>query len=230
MTSTQVNETRVSRVAMPRTRGAASGVLLVLLGIWGAIVPFVGPYFDFAYSPDSAWTWTAARGWYDVLPGAVAAAAGLVMLLAANRALVAAGSVLAIAAGGWLVIGPQLVGTLGLGSIGVPTATSAGMSALEALAYFYALGALIVALGAMTLGRTSMPGIAFSRVEQRAASYDRPTAPGEDGPEPESARASARDAIAREQNDHTHRHFLHSRRAERPAEESESAGSGASAR
>ena len=30
---------------MRRSRGAASGFLLVLLGAWGALIPFVGPYF-----------------------------------------------------------------------------------------------------------------------------------------------------------------------------------------
>ena len=34
-----------------RSRGALSGLLLVLLGIWGALIPFVGPYFHYAYTP-----------------------------------------------------------------------------------------------------------------------------------------------------------------------------------
>src|SRR5260370_1022494 len=34
-----------------RSRGAASGVLLMLLGAWGALVPFIGPYFGYAYTP-----------------------------------------------------------------------------------------------------------------------------------------------------------------------------------
>ena len=41
---------------MRRSRGAFSGFLLILLGLWGALIPFVGPYFDFAYTPDKAWT------------------------------------------------------------------------------------------------------------------------------------------------------------------------------
>ena len=35
-------DTRGGRMRMPRSRGAASGFLLVLLGIWGALIPFVG--------------------------------------------------------------------------------------------------------------------------------------------------------------------------------------------
>src|SRR5262249_52014882 len=47
---------------VPRSRGAVSGLLLVLLGLWGALIPLVGPYFHYAYTPDSAWTLTAGRG------------------------------------------------------------------------------------------------------------------------------------------------------------------------
>ena len=57
---------RTGRLEIRRSRGAASGFLLVLVGLWGALVPFVGPYFNFAYDPDTAGTWTAARGWLEV--------------------------------------------------------------------------------------------------------------------------------------------------------------------
>ncbi len=46
-----------------RSQGALSGVLLVLLGIWGALIPFVGPYFHYAYTPDRAWVATSGRMW-----------------------------------------------------------------------------------------------------------------------------------------------------------------------
>jgi hypothetical protein len=41
---------------VPRSRGAVSGVALILLGLWGALIPFVGPYFHYAYTPDTGWT------------------------------------------------------------------------------------------------------------------------------------------------------------------------------
>lgn len=219
MTRTHADETRTRTRVMPRGRGATSGVLLVALGIWGAIVPFVGPYFSFGYTPDSAWTWTAARGWYEVLPGAVVAFAGLLMVVAASRGVLAAACSLAIAAGAWLVVGPQLAGLLGLGAIGVPVASSTGMRALETLAYFYALGALIVLLAAAALGRSSVAGVAYSHVERERVEEYRPVASGEP-----SARTSAREAIDREQNDHAHRHFLRSRRAAPAERESTEAG------
>ena len=55
MSDTRVH-TRGGRLQMPRSRGAASGFLLILLGAWGALIPFVGPYFDFAFTPDTEWT------------------------------------------------------------------------------------------------------------------------------------------------------------------------------
>ena len=39
-----------------------TGFALVLLGAWGALIPFVGPYFNYAYTPNGTWIWTASRG------------------------------------------------------------------------------------------------------------------------------------------------------------------------
>ena len=59
-----------SMLQVPRSRGAVSGTLLVLLGVWGALIPLVGPYFHYAYTPDAAWTFTAGRIWLEIVPGA----------------------------------------------------------------------------------------------------------------------------------------------------------------
>jgi hypothetical protein len=64
-------EDRPTRGRIPRSRGAVIGLLLVILGVWGALIPFIGPNFDFAYTPGQAWT--AARGWLEVLPGVATA-------------------------------------------------------------------------------------------------------------------------------------------------------------
>ena len=90
---------------MPRSRGAASGFLLILLGIWGALVPFVGPYFDFAFTPDQEWAWTAARGWLEVLPGAATALGGFLLLSSRNRFTAMMGGWLTVFAGAWFVVG-----------------------------------------------------------------------------------------------------------------------------
>jgi pyruvate/2-oxoglutarate dehydrogenase complex dihydrolipoamide acyltransferase (E2) component len=152
-------ETRGGRLTMPRSRGAASGLLLVVLGIYGALIPFIGPYFDFSFSPDQAWLWTTARGWLEVLPGAVTAVGGLLLLMSRNRASAMLGGWLAVLGGAWFVIGRALAGPLGLGDVGAPVAfTDAKRVTLE-LAYFSGLGALIILLAAMALGRLSVRSV-----------------------------------------------------------------------
>ncbi|MGK2853140.1 MAG: hypothetical protein ACSLE3_03380 [Microbacteriaceae bacterium] len=159
MTETRVRRARRSRLEISRSRGALSGFLLILLGLWGAFIPFVGPYFDFAYTPDSPWTWTLERGWLEVLPGALTAVGGLLLLMSRNRATAMLGGWLAVAAGGWYVVGRALASPLALGNVGSPVAvTEAKRVALE-LAYFSGLGALVVFLGAAAIGRLSVRSV-----------------------------------------------------------------------
>src|SRR5260221_711655 len=63
-----------------RSRGALSGVLLVLLGIWGGLIPLVGPYVNYAYTPNHAWQITSGRIWLEILPAAGALLGGLILL------------------------------------------------------------------------------------------------------------------------------------------------------
>ena len=70
---------------MRRSRGALSGFLLVLLGLWGGLIPFIGPYFHYAYTPDTAWTYTTARLWLEILPGAAVFLGGLLLIVATGR-------------------------------------------------------------------------------------------------------------------------------------------------
>src|SRR5258707_13057053 len=70
---------------IPRSRGALSGVVLVLLGAWGGVIAFVGPYFHYAYTPDSAWSYTSGRLWLEILPGAGAVVGGVIALASARR-------------------------------------------------------------------------------------------------------------------------------------------------
>ncbi|MCV7300051.1 hypothetical protein H7J93_10455 [Mycobacterium barrassiae] len=158
MTDTRVR-TRGGRLQMQRSRGAMSGFLLVLLGAWGALIPFVGPFFDFAFSPDRAWTWTEARGWLEVLPGAVAVVGGLLLLVSRNRATAMFGAWLAVLAGAWFIVGRASAGLLGIGDVGAPVAVTETKAVVLELAYFYGLGALIVFLGAAAVGRISVRSV-----------------------------------------------------------------------
>lgn len=167
-----MSDTRVSprgRLQMPRSRGAASGFLLILLGVWGALIPFVGPYFDFAFTPEREWTWTAARGWLEVLPGVVTVVGGLLLLSSRNRATAMLGGWLAVLAGAWFVVGRALAGPLSLGDVGTAMGDSATKLAWLELTYFHGLGALIVFLGAMALGRLSIRSVRDVEWAQRPA-------------------------------------------------------------
>jgi hypothetical protein len=141
---------------MPRSRGAVSGLLLIILGVWGALIPFVGPYFHFAYTPDQAWAWSTARGWLEVFPGAITAAGGVLLLISGNRATAMLGGWLAVIGGAWFVVGRTLAPTLRLGDVGQPIAATDAKHAVLEIAYFSGLGALIVFLGGAALARVSV--------------------------------------------------------------------------
>ncbi|MCP2292680.1 hypothetical protein ACFYT3_32935 [Nocardia amikacinitolerans] len=177
-TDANVPADRGRPLRIPRSRGAVGGLAVLLLGAWGALIPFLGPYFDFAFTPDEPWVWTAARGWLEVLPGAAAVIGGLLMLVSRNRLVASFGAWLGVAAGFWFVIGPLLADPLGIGNIGDPVATSDWKRAALQLTYFYGLGALILFFAATSLGRLSVRSprdIAFARreVDARAAEADK---------------------------------------------------------
>jgi len=161
------------RMRIPRSRGAASGFLIVVAGLWGALVPFVGPMFDFAYDPDLGSSWTNARGWLEVLPGAVAVVGGFLLLTSRNRATAMLGGWLSVVAGAWFVVGRVMATTLTIGEIGGPVAQTETKAAWLELTYFYGLGALIVFLGAMGLGRLSVRSVRDVDYAQRTATADR---------------------------------------------------------
>jgi hypothetical protein len=141
---------------MPRSRGAVSGLLLIILGVWGALIPFIGPYFHFAYTPDQMWAWSTARAWLEVFPGVVTAAGGFLLLISGNRATAMFGGWLAVIGGAWFVVGRTLASTLRLGDIGHPVAATDAKRAVLEICYFSGLGALIVFLGAAALARMSV--------------------------------------------------------------------------
>lgn len=157
------------RLRIPRSRGAASGLLVLLLGAWGALVPFVGPAFHFAYDQSQGAAWSAARGWLEVLPGVVAAIGGVLLIRSQNRATAMLGGWLSVVAGAWFVVGRVVATTLTIGEIGGPVAETDTKAAWLELTYFYGLGAAIVFLGAMALGRLSVRSVRDVDFAQKAA-------------------------------------------------------------
>jgi ABC-type spermidine/putrescine transport system permease subunit II len=154
----------------------------MLAGAWGALVPFVGPYFGFAYTPDKAWAYTSGRLWLSVLPGAAAVLGGL-FILASDR-IANAGALLAAAAGTWFVVGIPVT-ALALPasqhiSAGLPVVAPgsvfgpATMRFLETLGFFYGLGIVILFVAALALGEVVVAKLATRRYRERmAGTFDR---------------------------------------------------------
>jgi hypothetical protein len=69
------------------------------------------------------------------------------------------GGWLSVIAGAWFVVGRVMATTLTIGEIGRPVAPTDTKAAWLELTYFYGLGALIVFLGAMALGRLSVRSV-----------------------------------------------------------------------
>jgi hypothetical protein len=137
------------------------GTLLVLLGIWGGLIPFVGPYFHYAYSPDSAWTYTTGRLWLEILPALGTLAGGATVLISAFRSMALTGAWLAAISGGWFAVGAALA-PIWIGGTARAQGTPAGDAlarAVEQIGFFTGLGVAIVFVAALALGRFS--GIGF---------------------------------------------------------------------
>lgn len=152
-------------VRLPRTTGLLSGVLVVLLGMWAALIPFVGPYFDYGFTPDEAWHYSSSRLWLHILPGAIAVVGGLLMILASRRHSGTLGGWLAMGAGAWLIVGPSLsLFWQDKAGIGSPLGGT-HRQAVEWVGYYYGVGALIVGLAAFATGRfVSRPHVAEREV------------------------------------------------------------------
>jgi hypothetical protein len=146
---------------VPRSRGALSGALLVLLGIWGGLIAFVGPYFHYAYTPATAWTYTTGRLWLEILPAAGAIVGGLIVGGTASRPVAIFGAWLAALSGAWYVLGGTLstLWTTGGGlAVGHPTGGTV-TRAVEQIGFFTGLGLVIVFLAAVALGRFTVIGV-----------------------------------------------------------------------
>lgn len=140
---------------MRRSRGVLSGFVLFLLGLWGGLIPFVGPYFHYAYTPDIAWDYTSARLWLEILPGAAVFLGGILLMMAAGRHTALFGALLAAAGGAWFTLGtvlsPLWNNNVLLG--GSPASLTVTMRIAEQIGFFTGLGIVIVAIASAAFGR-----------------------------------------------------------------------------
>jgi hypothetical protein len=179
---------------VPRSRGALSGVLLVLLGAWGGLIPFIGPHFHYAYTPDTSWTYTSGRLLLEILPGAATALGGLIVLGSRVRPVAMFGAWLAALSGAWFAVGGILSAlwtNSGTSAAGSPVG-GIGARVAEQIGFFVGLGVVIVFLAALALGRFAVVGVKEVRIIER----DRELAAEETARQDEAAR---QDDIAAEE-------------------------------
>lgn len=152
-----------------RSRGALSGVLLLLLGIWGGLIPLVGPYVHYAYTPDHAWRITSGRIWLEILPAAGAFLGGFILLVSKLRPMALLGASLAAASGAWFAVGSALapIWTTALPAQGRPLGGQFAR-AMEQIGFFAGLGVVIVCIASVALGRLSLVSVRDASVPSGA--------------------------------------------------------------
>ncbi|MGH3067276.1 MAG: hypothetical protein ACRDND_25990 [Streptosporangiaceae bacterium] len=148
-----------------------SGALLVLLGLWGGLIAFVGPYFHFAYTPGTSWTYTSGRLWLEILPGIATALGGLILLASRVRPVAMFGAWIAALGGAWFAVSRVLSpvwNAHGIVALGTPIGGTVTRALVE-LSYFTGLGVIIVFLAALSLGRLTVVGVRDTRLSENAA-------------------------------------------------------------
>jgi hypothetical protein len=148
------------------------GLILLLLGAWGGLAPYVGPYLHFGYTPDTAWAATPGRLYLSAIPGAVVAVCGLVIIVTRSRGLGGTSALVAALGGGWFIAGGGVIlllpASIGSGIVAGTPLVGSGVTAgsvlattvrgaeLTYLAFFAGIGAVMVFFGALALGRFSI--------------------------------------------------------------------------
>jgi hypothetical protein len=164
---------------IPRRRGVVCGLLLILLGLWGGLAPFVGPYFHFGYTPDKVWIYNDGRLYYWIIPAAAVLLGGLLAVATRNRGVGLAGGLLAALGGAWFGIGQSFTAIVLKRSIasGSPilrsgeTLTSLRVYA-EQISMVAGLALVVVFVGALTIGRFSMLAAAdFAESDEYYSDY-----------------------------------------------------------
>lgn len=163
---------RDARRRVPRSRGATSGLLLLILGAWGALIPLLGPIVHFGFAPDKTFKFTVARFWLEILPGAVVVVGALILMGLASRVVTSLGAWLAVAGGAWFIIGNNLMSLLHLGTLGLPLQKTKLGRALDGLLLLDGLGALILFFATLALGRLGVVSVRDVRAANRRAHRD----------------------------------------------------------
>lgn len=157
------------------------GILIALVGIWGAAIPYVGPLFGYPMPPGAdvpAWEWTAGHWQLHLVPGLVAIAGG-VMVATVRRA--GFGSLLALASGAWFVVGNEFA------RLWLPVGGGGGANVAEwtmvatILGYHDGIGLVLIVLAAAAIATTAARSGARADVDRRREPLREPEAAGRRG-------------------------------------------------
>ncbi len=156
---------------IPRSRGGFSGLILILLGAWGGLIPLVGPYFHYGFTPDRTWDLTQGRLDLSVIPGAAVLLAGLLIMLTRSRGFGGFWAFVAALAGFWFIAGAAVIQLFPASlsasvAIGTPIDSTPHRAILTSLGLYAGVGSLILFFAALALGRFS---IAPAREHARVA-------------------------------------------------------------
>jgi hypothetical protein len=168
------------------------GALMVLLGAWGALVPFIGPLWGYRSHGQGAWHWSALHGVLYVAPGAVAVLFGLIVMGRARsvtRAATGFAGLVVAACGAWFVVGPALWPTFGHGAVFTP-GSSAFQTFLKQVGYNLGVGVLLAALGGMAMKALAKDRVAVTRQPVGPPQRDRL-----DGGAPEMSEEDSREQL-----------------------------------
>jgi hypothetical protein len=181
-----------------------AGLIILVAGIWGGLIPFIGPYFHFTLGPDHTWTWTSARFYLDALPAIAAIVGGLVLVVSGRWLVGGIGALLALAGGIWFAIGPDVSRLWHSGGAQGVAHGPGGRRVLEHLTLHTGLGVLIAGCAAFALPGVLRARRRVSAVEagvaapappasEPAGAVDgEPAAAGEEAAEPEPVGAPER--------------------------------------
>ncbi|MDQ2759397.1 MAG: hypothetical protein M3Y17_02900 [Actinomycetota bacterium] len=151
-----------------------AGLLVLVAGIWGGLIPFVGPYFDFVLGPDKHWHYTSGRLTLSILPAIAVVVGGLLLLGAGPRVIGRFGAFVALVGGIWFAIGTDMSHIWEVGGAQGPAHGTRVVQTLEHLSFSTALGALIIALAAYSLPRgLAREGVARERTGRDRTGRDR---------------------------------------------------------
>jgi hypothetical protein len=175
--SDQIGRTHDSvrtRVRVGRIGVGSIAVLTILISIWAAAVPYMGPLFGYDATGTGSWHWSLSHSLLGLVPGALAAAVGLLVLaqvrgitLGSGRLSLSVAGFILLLCGAWIVVGPTVWPAILSTSGTYFVAASPLRSFVNQLGYSLGAGVMVAACGGFIAGWAARHGAAEAPSEAR---------------------------------------------------------------